>query len=546
MKKLFGEGGIKGFLALHVEKLVFAIVGIVGAFLIFSGFSNREGIRSDYDPSTLAQKVNEAQQNINRSEWSDYREERATEVNFRQRAEDARQEINTTSFRIDQALKPPYQPPRTMRTDPNIFAAVDMQVRSGFAAISKMDRQSMDGERSDSDIFDQPGGVNNPYGNEVRTADAVDDPDTRPIPQTGNTNIASRESPGRGGSMGGTKQGKYFVAVTALIPYRQQLQEFNDHLGNSRGYDPSRDMPNYFNWILYRSEVVNGKPAKWKAVANKTVMAKTVQEWGVAMTSGLGGGSLVDPQVTDPGLTMPLLQFENMSDDELDDLMRHQKIERYEFDPMQRGPMGESGAFGTEDEEVVVDEETGLDMTPQATTLGGSYRGGEGMMMPEGGRGGEGMGMYSEGGYGGGGYGGEGFGGEGGYGAREGMGPMMGEGGAYGQMASFGPGQLPDPEDFPEYKMFRYIDLNVRPNVTYQYKLELLLEDPNDPNPTRGAAAPPASSLDFAVVDRLKSRPEPPKWVASMGLDRIFYRETEASEPSKAVKVTDGRQLIVG
>ncbi len=540
MKKIFGEGGIKGFLAHHVEKIVLSVVALVGLMIIWSGFSNRVGIRPDYDPSTLVQKVNSAEQNIQKSTWADYRDERATELNFRERAQEARQEINTASFKIEQPLKPPYQPPRTMRTDPQLYAASDLQVRTGFAAITKSDRSS---ERSDRNAADniwteQPG--TRPPGESGRGEEELAENERR-IPAAYPGGGGAERGP-RGRGMG-EKKGKYFVVVTALIPYRKQLEEYNECLANSNGYDPARDMPNYDNWILERAEVTGGREPQWKAIASRGTAFKVMKNWGVAMDRRGSGSMLVSPKFTDPALTMPLLEFD-MGEDELDDLMRHMRIDKYEAGRNRRNgerrPGGERRR-GDGESASLTDEETGLDMSTPMNVPGLNGPGREGAgLSREGGypRSREAVGGYPSGERRGGFPSGE----RGGFAGGERGGYSGGEG-SFSQ--SFSLGQIPDPKDFPEYKMFRFIDMNVKPNAEYQYRLELRLEDPNDPNVLQ-KQAPAASTLEPTVLERLTKRPAPPAWVTKMGLKRIYFRETEKSEPSPIVKVTDGRQLIVG
>ena len=97
--------------------------------------------------------------------------------------------------------------------------------------------------------------------------------------------------------------------------------------------------------------------------------------------------------------------------------------------------------------------------------------------------------------------------------------------------------------------MFRYIDLDVVPGRTYQYKVVLWMEDPNDPD-QRGSLPPRPKSLDPEVRKRVFAK-NSEKAIAKLkrkdeSVVNFYYRMTEASEPSEPVTVTYGRRIILG
>ncbi len=94
-------------------------------------------------------------------------------------------------------------------------------------------------------------------------------------------------------------------------------------------------------------------------------------------------------------------------------------------------------------------------------------------------------------------------------------------------------------KDAPEYKMFRYVDTDVRPGTWYQYRLQLVIEDPNDPN---DGAAPSPNALEGDVQERVKAS------ATSKQRSSIAYfgRVAPVSQPSNVAYVSDGRRLLAG
>lgn len=85
--------------------------------------------------------------------------------------------------------------------------------------------------------------------------------------------------------------------------------------------------------------------------------------------------------------------------------------------------------------------------------------------------------------------------------------------------------------------MFRYFDFEVEPGKSYEYRVKLGLEDPNNPIPDGGGTKPSHGALDPSVLVRLTDV------VSSGGLASI--RETEWTEPTAPVRVPNpGRAII--
>ena len=118
-----------------------------------------------------------------------------------------------------------------------------------------------------------------------------------------------RAIPGRGAILksqddAGTL-GKRWIAVTGLVPYKKQLAEYRKQFEQAAGSDPARDVPNYAGYFVQRAEVTpdtSGEP-KWSKFVifppsdNNDATAK----WG-----GRAAEEIADPRFVHPLLTSPL------------------------------------------------------------------------------------------------------------------------------------------------------------------------------------------------------------------------------------------------
>ena len=509
MKKLFGEDGIKGFLAHHCEKLLLGVAMLVGLYLIASGWSNRTGIADNYDPASLARQVKEAETKIASYSKDDF-EERWEKQNFRERADAAQKQIVKASYTM-KLLKPPITRQRTMRLDPVIYPATNLIARSGYGSVSLVPpRRNAKDKDGEPDVIDE---VDPNEARQLREGE-------RTIPSGFSGSAASNRSGyGDAGAAGGETVGKFFVVVTGLVPYRQQLESYLTSLADSSGYDPQRDMPYYDNWFLERTQVIDGKEVKWTRIAHKNSALRNLENY--ARSSG--SADPTPARYQDRTLTLPLVPI-GLPKEEYEQLMRHDAI------PSQEQEMEALAAEENPEEEVDTSEDASI-------FGGGSTAGAAG---DRGGYGDEGYGggsnfASSRGGYGDEGYGGDGGGG--GYGA-EGYG---GEGGA-----GVAVGQRPDPIDFPEFKMFRYIDFNVTAGASYKYRVKLWIEDPNDPDLRGGKIPPPASALDPVVKTRLTAKAPLNDAMIQAGIKSRYWLETPVSEASTVAKVGTGRTLLAG
>ena len=134
--------------------------------------------------------------------------------------------------------------------------------------------------------------------------------------------------------------------------------------------------------------------------------------------------------------------------------------------------------------------------------------------------------------------------------AMPGMGDGMGEGMMDAMMGGgmmgggmMGGGNALAGQSIPEFMMVRFFDLTAVPGQVYRYRVQLLMEDPNHPNVSINRnypqhTAPPARSLDEDVIARISQLDDPEH--------KNFWRQTEWSEPTAPVRVPNPTQVFAG
>lgn len=245
-KKRGGGGdGIKILFANHIEKMLFGLAALGALFLVFKGFSARTAIEGSKAPNELRQQADSAKQFVNATPWSDFRSDRDREKNFFERSSETLKKVAAENYSIGQLIKPPMRPARTLRMDPELLAARDLRVVPGYGPLAVK---------------------NNDGGKRGRSIDA---PQRQSLKQPWKQWISAD---------GKETEGVYFNAVTALIPYLEQLRLYAP-LKNTEGHDDQRDQPQYLDWALRRQEVANGKPVGKPVFLTKKKLAKSQAKW---------------------------------------------------------------------------------------------------------------------------------------------------------------------------------------------------------------------------------------------------------------------------
>ncbi|NIP84646.1 MAG: hypothetical protein GTO03_03460, partial [Planctomycetales bacterium] len=103
---------------------------------------------------------------------------------------------------------------------------------------------------------------------------------------------------------GGQAEGRRWVAITALVPYQQQVDAYDGCFQLCLGYDPEEDWPKFAHVNVRRIEIVpgteqDGEDAReWSL--DESYLAKIGDSWAGR------GTDPVPPEYQAPGLTQPL------------------------------------------------------------------------------------------------------------------------------------------------------------------------------------------------------------------------------------------------
>lgn len=231
--------GIKNWGLAHGEKLAFGIVAIVFLLFAYSAIS-REVLDAKFDANNLKQKADSVSAHVAGSRWDPQREQvRLVEYLDRAKSKD----VVVEHFPL-KPLNPPATDPKAKRGVPEVLPAEELRVAAGI------------------DLF------------RVRQA--------------------------RAGAGDGAEDLKAqpWVVLTAVVPYRKQVEQFDAMFANAVGYSKTNDVPKYFAPLLQRAEVLpsQANPGEWKDVPFTSI--KTFEEQWRGPSQELAHPDFIHDQLT--------------------------------------------------------------------------------------------------------------------------------------------------------------------------------------------------------------------------------------------------------
>jgi hypothetical protein len=554
--KLKGANGFVRFLLQHGEKIGIALVLVVAGLLIFKSLG-REKLGPDKQPEKLKSLATNADGKVRDATWENIPEDQRTDAaKFQARPGDrASTPVNVGSFPIMSDIDPPAIPPVKPRTDPQLLAAMNLEVSSGSGlwldsdpkviqekmkeAYQKAEDERLKQEKEQEKLRQEEekrggaGGASRGFGAEGG------------FRGEGRGAFGAMGGYGGMGGMAGdkTKDGAIvvqprngaqmqgfedirdvsWVTVMAKVPIKQQVTMYEDALANSRGFAPTADFPQYLGYIVERAEVTDENVGKWETAAKVSApsLIKEMQRWPIQTPE------LVKPKYVHPLLTHPLPP---MIVRQWDEGITHSEMPLPTPEELARGFVEETPANEPKAEEPNPNEPFGqvFKRTPQGQFMGGEGRG-PSAMMGMGGRGPEAAMMMGRSGYGA-----SGMGGRGPEAMMMGrMGPGMGGrgpegGGMMGSGMSIGQTDLAQYawDGKTEFILFRYFDSNVKPGHRYKYRVQLAMVDVNALQPPANLDSEVNARLNKERVELNKKPPEP-----------RGYRFTDWSEESPVAVV---------
>lgn len=512
---LKGQGGIKGFLLLHGEKIAMGVVAAVALWFVYKSLKVPR-LDDQYQAPRLQSEISQTSAQIKDFTWTEAVDKYPDKV---KKAEPiaAKSDLivksdnyNTSSAMFDGSVVAPM----IVRADPDLLNAKDLRATGGsglfaFAdakirreqelrkAAEQAERERKAEERQRKEQQKQKEGAaggkgrNRPEGpgpGESLPAELID-------PAHPNRRMVGGTAQMFGVPLQGGEriERAYWACVVAKVPIREQFKRYEDAFKEARGYDQAQDFPRYVGFLVERAEVLPGKPLDWKrvplydgqhqsVVANKPIAQVVNQDAVNALMNAAqqfwAGMSpdVIDPRFSDYVLTLPLPPLvgrawgSNASHPDIP--MGNLPAAEEEAQPQPVAPS--SAVPGTTDENASFSSSS-----PFASGVPAGPGYGAPGRMP--------IGPGQNLGY-----------------RRQPYGP--GEGGRYRgpgpesyRGPTAGPGDKTTLTRGVDFWLLRFFDYTVEPGKRYKYRVKLALADPN--------ANHPASVLAPAVLDRLAKAP---------------------------------------
>jgi hypothetical protein len=548
--KAKGLGGIKSLLLIHGEKLGMAIVVALALFLIYKGLQ-QQPLDAKHQPEKLDELIRMAKNDVESSSWDKASRDEIREHKQVEKAADKPIEVGayrTSTWQI--GPDPPVVPPVVLRTDPVLLAALKLEANGGSGLLAfadegvrkqraleaqqeadrkamamqkEQEKQQKDAEKGKSQ---RPGA--NASDRTSRGGELVD-------PEHPNRRLTAGIARAAGIPIEGDEEIRpaYWATVVAKVPIKDQFKVYQDAFQNARGYVAEADIPRYLGFRVQRAEVLPGQEGKepdWKDVAVYNGKGKQVGSAVSLMTlygraADDATGKKAVPGVADDWAAQPeevvdprYLDADGVLAFPLPPLVGRdwgKEATHSEIPLASKAADAEPEAPQPEDKNATPDTPTDEFAAGDPNASSGSRRRAP-VSVGRGGGGGREM--------------------EGGYGGRGGMprggeyGPAMrgGRGGRGGEYAPTGRGSSADPTPQVSNWLLRFFDFSVEPGKKYKYRVQLVLQDPNQ-NSDTSTRLVSSDALDKKVLDRLKADKSAKKSKP--------IRATEWSDPSPTVSI---------
>lgn len=506
---LKGQGGAKGLLLLHGEKLGMAVVVVCAAMFVYASLSQQR-LPGNYRADNLDSQIRQARQAIQQYQW-DQAPNKGEAEPLKDIADIA---VDADDYTLSNGWDPPVVPPTVLRTDPVLLSADDVEGHGGSGLLAFIDKaiqkkrqleREVEAKRLEQarakDLARQQPDDRDRRRN--RGDDTMVGPDGKPsklrpagggfrpegVPQNGDERVELA----------------YWACVVAEVPVKDQLKLYRDVFENARGSGQADEFPQYLGFFVQRAEVRPGQSLQWQPVAvydgqgkeispamSAKVIEDIVKDWAAETPE------VVDPRYIEPALLYPLppLVGRNWGSEVThpDIPLASETSDQPVEDDIAADGQPEAGDGKTDASDLFsgqTDSTRNPRYGPGRSGMSRSIRG----PMPGWGAGAP----YAEGG-----------------GPPRNWGAMAGRGGAYpGRTA--GGNRTALPRGVTHF-LLRFFDFDVQPGRKYKYQVRLVMADPN-----RGIRR---DWLDSSVLER-------------MGKEDKRYRLTDWSKPSATIGIPD-------
>ncbi|HEY4232386.1 MAG TPA: hypothetical protein VGM76_03100, partial [Lacipirellulaceae bacterium] len=545
---LKGLGGIKGMFLAHGEKLGMAIV-IAAALLLVYKSLQQQSLDAAHQPTALEGLITQAKAAV---EQADFAKAPPDQVRISHPIEqNSENTISEKAYSAGINWNPAVVPPTVLRTDPVLLAAQKLEANGGSGLLAFADEgirkqraleAQQEEERKQKELQkeqDRQQKESEQGRNQRPAANSKAERGGR------GGDVIDPDHPNRRAVMGMTRQPgipiagdedirtAYWATVLAKVPIKDQYKLYRDAFENARGYVPEADIPRYLGFRVKRAEVVPGKEVTdddyhavsvyngkgepiAPAVYSLAIYGRPADEAsgtaamrGVTTDWAAQSEEIVDPRYLDDGgvLAVPLPPLvgrdwgAEVTHSEIP--LASKATDKEEESPK---PADDKQAPKAPLEE---DFAAGGDATTAAGARGGRGYVGRGAEERGGGRG------YSPSAYG----------------RERGRGMASERGGRESYVGARGGMRGATGELTPQVPcwLLRFFDFSVEPGKKYKYRVQLVLQDPNQTSEAGRMVS--SDSLAAAVINRLK-----PEKADKNGKKKPF-RTTEWSDPSPTVSI---------
>jgi len=547
---LKGLSGIKGLVLRHGEKVVIAVMGLVAVWFMYSSMQLPR-LNPEFQADKLQGKISQTNTAIDNSAWPEEGTEEEKDVRiYKPIAKAADDNVDEKKYPFP-GFDPSVVSQTQLRGDPPILNAQEVKAIGQSGVLGFKDANTLKEQERLRQLREEEAQKERDVAakrQQDQTAEGqIDRKGRRAGPAEGPaTEVFDPEHPKRrmlegvvtsaGVPLAGGERLERvsWAIVVAKVPIREQLKQYQDAFRNARGYDATRDFPQYVGYQVQRREIVGSEPTEWKVVnvydgqkkrVGPNVNMKTVADLNQLASAEWAGQALepVDPRWTDPVLTLPLppLVGRNFGED-----ATHPDIPLAIHAPPPEDLAVPAESTTTAPQEGEADE--GFN-----TGLGAQQRPGGTEFAPR---------PMA------------GFGGAESFGMRRGTGmPGMPMGGLEGELGERrgaimpGSGMMPSggisttqrttlPREV-DHLLLRFLDYTVEPGKEYQYRVMIYILDPNN------AIALQSGALESAVIDRRLNEIQAARTAKKN--PPVFRPADQWSEPSPIVGIPTGGTVHV-
>lgn len=264
MKVKLDAKNIKELTLEHIEKIGLGVVALIALMMIYSAFSNAQSTKKT--PDQLRQAADEADRKIESTEIDDMDFDELKVTDYTTIAIDGRARIEETEYLTPHPLDPRLFEQKPKRTKPLLLAATQLRGKADFGAV---------------------------------TEKVVVEPEAAP-------GIHGNMDGMRGNAATSEVRGERWVAVTALVPIKNQEQAYIDAFRNCV-FPTQNDIPTYLGYWVERVEVpgpiapVDIDWSKAQTFQSSKAVSKAQEKWG--QTSS---GEIVEQKYLHQRLVFPL------------------------------------------------------------------------------------------------------------------------------------------------------------------------------------------------------------------------------------------------